>query len=88
MWYHESMKSNTKSSITLPADEVRLVRRLKARLKLKSNVDVVRAGLRLLQEQTEREALREAFREASVATRDSLRYELDELDHLSGEGLR
>jgi hypothetical protein len=38
------MKANTKSSITLPAAELRLVARLKSRLKLKSNVDVVRAG--------------------------------------------
>ncbi|MEW6271988.1 MAG: hypothetical protein AB1689_22125 [Thermodesulfobacteriota bacterium] len=81
------MRSNVKSSITLPPDEVRLVQTLKARLKLKSNVEVVRRGLRLLQETTERQALREAYRNASRATRRSLAQEIDELDHLSGEAL-
>ncbi len=81
------MKTNTKSSITLPAEELRLVQALKAQLKLKSNVDVVRAGLRLLRETTEREALREQFRRASAATRAALRHDLEELDHLAGEGI-
>jgi Arc/MetJ-type ribon-helix-helix transcriptional regulator len=81
------MTSNTKSSVTLPAEEVKRVRRLRARLRLKSNVDVVRAGLKLLEETTEREALREAFRRASLATRGSVHAELEELDHLAGEGL-
>jgi carbamoylphosphate synthase large subunit len=81
------MKVNTKSSITLPAEELKRVKRLKKRLKLRSNVDVVRAGLRVLEEASDREELREEFRKASVATRVSLRAEIDELDHLSGEGL-
>ncbi len=81
------MKSNTKSSITLPPEELRLVVALQARLKAKSKVDVVRRGLRLLHEVTEREALREAYRRASKATRASLAGELGELDHLAGEGL-
>lgn len=81
------MKSNTKSSITLPAAEFRLVRSLKTRLKLKSNVEVVRCGLRLLAETTERDALRAAYRTASRATRAATRAELAELDHLAGEGL-
>jgi len=81
------MKPNIKSSITLPPDEVRLVQALKARLKLKSNVEVVRRGLRLLQETTERRALREAYRSASRLTRPSLTREIVELDHLSDEGL-
>ncbi len=81
------MKANAKSSITLPVTEVRLVQSLKARLKLKSNVEVVRRGLRLLQETTERQALRDAYRAASRATRASLAREIAELDHLSGEGL-
>jgi len=38
------MKANTKSSVTLPAEELRLVKSLKARLRLKSNVEVVRQG--------------------------------------------
>lgn len=60
---------------------------LKARLRLRSNVGVVRRGLELLRETTEREVLREAYRRASIATRASTRAELGELDHLSGEGL-
>lgn len=84
------MKTNTqraKSSITLPAAELQRVKRLKTKLRLRSNVDVVRAGLRLLEQSTDRDLLREEFRRASLATRDALRAELDELDHLSSEGL-
>jgi Arc/MetJ-type ribon-helix-helix transcriptional regulator len=81
------MRSNTKSSITLPARELRMVKSLKARLQLASNVEVVREGLRLLQQTTERRALREAYRKASLATRAATRAEIDALDHLSGEGL-
>jgi len=81
------MKSNTKSSITLPAEELRLVLALQARLKARSKVEVVRRGLRLLRDVTEREALREAYRRASRSTRASLSRELKELDHLTAEGL-
>jgi len=81
------MKSNTKSSITLPPAELRLVLELKARLRAKSNVEVVRRGLRLLKETTDRESLREAYRRASLATRGELAEELADLDHLASEGL-
>jgi len=54
------MRANTKSSITLPAQEFRLVKSLKARLRLRSNVEVVRKGLLLLQQTTDRAALKEA----------------------------
>ena len=81
------MKSNTKSSITLPAEELKLVRALQKKLKIKTKVEVVRRGLRLLKEVTDRESLREAYRAASRATRDSLEQELDELDFLVAEGL-
>jgi Arc/MetJ-type ribon-helix-helix transcriptional regulator len=81
------MRSNTKSSITLPPEELRIVLALQAKLKAKSKVEVVRRGLRLLRDVTEREALREAYRRASRATRASLSRELRELDHLSAEGL-
>jgi Arc/MetJ-type ribon-helix-helix transcriptional regulator len=81
------MKQNAKSSITLPPSELRLVTTLKQRLGLKSNVEVVRRGLRLLREDTDRRALREAYRKASRATRSGLVGELEALDHLSGEGL-
>lgn len=81
------MKSNTKSSITLPPEELRLVVALQARLKAKTKVEVVRRGLRLLKESTDRESLRQAYREASAATRASMDAELAELDHLASEGL-
>ena len=60
---------------------------LQAKLKAKSKVEVVRRGLRLLREVTEREALREAYRKASRATRASLSREVSDLDHLADEGL-
>jgi hypothetical protein len=81
------MKSNTKSSITLPPEELKLVIALQARLKAKSKVEVVRRGLRLLRDATDRAALREGYRRASLATRDSLAEELQDLDTLTAEGL-
>lgn len=81
------MKSNTKSSITLPPEEVKLVVQLQARLKAKSKVEVVRRGLRLLHETTDRQTMRESYRRASLATRQSLTKELKELDHLAAEGV-
>jgi len=81
------MKNNTKSSITLPAAELVLVNNLMKTLRLKSKVDVIRRGLALLQETTDRKALRASFKNASDATRGSLQGELDDLDALSDEGL-
>ena len=81
------MKSHTKSSITLPPEKLKLVISLQAQLKAKSKVDVVRRGLRLLQKTTDRQKMREAYRRASLATRESLAKELEELDPLAGEGL-
>ena len=81
------MKTHAKSSITLPANELKLVISLQARLKAKSKVEVVRRGLRLLQEATDRESLRAAFRRASKATRAGLLVEIGELDGLASEGL-
>ncbi len=81
------MKSNTKSSITLPPAELELVEELQARLGAKSKVEVVRRGLRLLKESTDRESLRAAYRTASTATRGSLTAEIEELDLLVAEGL-
>ena len=81
------MRTNTKSSITLPAEELKLVVSLQAKLKAKTKVEVVRRGLRLLQELTDRERLREAYRLASRATRGALAEELKDLDPLVSEGL-
>ena len=79
--------TRAKSSITLPPSELRLVTTLKERLRLRSNVEVVRQGLRMLQEATDRQALKEAYRKASRASREATVAALGELDHLSGEGL-
>ena len=81
------MKVHAKSSITLPPEELKMVLALQVKLKAKSKVEVVRRGLRLLRDATEREALREAYRKASRATRASLSSELIELDHLAAEDL-
>jgi len=80
------MKPKPKSSITLPPAELKLVTALQAKLKAKSKVEVVRLGLLLLKEATERESLRDAYRRASAATRGSLT-DLRELDKLAAEGL-
>jgi len=81
------MKSNIKSSITLPSEEFELVLELKAALQAKSNVEVVRQGLRLLKEATDRESLRQAYGRASLAVRESAEQEIGELDSLVAEGL-
>lgn len=87
MGIFKGMKTNTKSSITLPPDELKLVVALQAKLGAKSKVEVVRRGLRLLEESTNRESLREAYRRASLATRATLDSEIEALDHLASEGL-
>lgn len=71
----------------MPAEELELIKALKDRLRLKSNVEVVRRGLQLLKETTDRAALREAYRKASAAVRAANSSDLAELDRLSGEGL-
>jgi hypothetical protein len=81
------MKSNTKSSITLPASELATVKRLQRALKMKSKVQVVRAGLQLLDDSTQRESLRRQFAEAAERVRDGTREALRDLDHLAGEML-
>lgn len=81
------MKSNTKSSITLPPAELALVEGLRKRLRAKTKVEVVRRGLYLLRDSVDREALRARYAEASKQVRESTRAELEELDGLSGEGL-
>ena len=81
------MKNNTKSSITLPAAELEMVTGLMKTLKAKSKVEVIRRGLTLLKETTDRKTLKLAFKKASEATRPALASELEELDGLTGEGL-
>jgi len=81
------MKSNAKSSITLPAGEVLVVEKLRRKLGARTKVEVVRRALRLLEETTDRRELQRAYKEASLRTRGSTLQEVAELDHLSGEGL-
>jgi len=81
------MKSNIKSSITLPPAELALVEGLRKRLRAKSKVEVVRRGLYLLRDSVEREALRARYVEASKQVRASTVSELEELDGLTSEGL-
>jgi hypothetical protein len=81
------MRSNTKSSITLPPRELALVEGLRKRLRAKTKVEVVRRGLYLLRDSVEREALRAKYAEASRRVRRSTLAEIDDLDALSGEGL-
>jgi hypothetical protein len=85
--YYKSMKSNTKSSITLPPKELQMILDLQRKLKLTTKVEVVRRGLVLLKETLDREALRKQFRDASVAARASSLAAIGELDHLVEEGI-
>lgn len=71
----------------MPAEELRLVNGLMKRLGARSKVEVVRRGLVLLKETTDRTALREAYARAAKSVRKSTIIELAELDALSGEGL-
>ena len=81
------MKSNTKSSITLPPDELALVEGLRKRLRAKTKVEVVRRGLYLLRDSVERDALRARYAEASQRVRQSTLEEIAELDATSSEGI-
>lgn len=81
------MKANAKSSITLPPAELRLVEELRKRLRAKSKVEVVRRGLTLLEESIHREALRRAYEDAARRVRGGTENELEDLDHLAGEGV-
>ena len=81
------MKFNTKSSITLPPDELALVEGLRKRLRAKTKVEVVRRGLYLLRDSVDRAALRARYAEASQKVRQSTVEELAELDPLTAEGL-
>ena len=83
------MKSHTarKSSFTLPAAEHAQVLRLRRLLKARSNTEVIRRSLKLLEESVSREELRRQFREASARVRSSSLEATQELDPLIGEGL-
>lgn len=83
------MKTNTsaKSSFTLSAAEHAQVRRLRKMLNARSNTEVIRRSLKVLEEQLSREELRRQFREASAKLRSSTAKELRELEPLTNDGL-
>jgi len=64
-----------------------MVEALQTKLGAKTKVEVVRLGLKLLKEATDRASLRSAYRKASAATRGDLTAELRELDTLIADGL-
>lgn len=81
------MKKNTKSSITLPPKELEMVEGLVKSLGAKSKVEVIRRGLFLLKSQSDRDALKAAYAKATQQARKSLQKEIEDLDHLSSEGI-
>jgi hypothetical protein len=81
------MTTATKSSITLPPDELRLVLRLRRDLKAPSNVDVVRRALALLAADHERQVQVRDLKLASLAVRKVLAAEVRDLDALASNGL-
>jgi hypothetical protein len=83
------MKANTagKWSVTLSAPEHAQVLRLRRLLKVRSNTEVIRRSLKLLEQAVTREELRRQFREASARVRFSTLETMRGLDELAGEGL-
>ena len=81
------MKNNTKSSITLPAAELAVVEMLQKKLKIKKKVEVVRMGLKLLQESTDRESLRNEYRLAAKAVAPQMAQIMQDFDELTDENL-
>jgi hypothetical protein len=69
------MRTKTRSSITLSAQDLKILVALRAKLNVKSEANAVRRSLRV------------AYRRASRATRGSLGREMAELDQLASEGL-
>jgi hypothetical protein len=63
------------------------VRRLRRLTKARSNAEVIRRSLRLLEESLSREELRRQFREASLRVRGSTLEAMRELDPLVNDGL-
>lgn len=82
------MKPNTKSSITLLANELALINEIKKKKKFKSYADTLREVLNEYKNNMDREALIEQYRKASNDLRDNgTREELEEFDYLVNEGL-
>jgi hypothetical protein len=86
-YYLGIMAITAKSSVTLPIEEIKRIEKLKKRLAAKSNVEVVRQGLRLLESSLDREELRAQFKLASQRVVATSGDEMRELDALSHESL-
>ncbi len=83
------MKRHTavKSSFTLPAEERARVLRLRRILGARSNTDVIRRSLRVLEETVSRDALRARFRDAARKVRRGTLEEIRDLEAVIGDGL-
>jgi hypothetical protein len=81
------MKSSSigKSSFTLTSADHAQVRRLRRLLKARSNTEVIRLSLKLLEDSVSQEQLRRQFREASARVRASTLDAVQELDPLAGD---
>jgi hypothetical protein len=76
-----------KSSFTLAPAEHAQVRRLRRLLKARSNTEVIRRSLTMLEESLSREDLRRRFREASKLVRASTLEGIKDWEPLNDEGL-
>ena len=79
--------ASAKSSFTLAPAEHAQVKRLRRLIKARSNTEVIRRSLNLLEESLSREELRRQFREAAARVKSSTLEELRELDGLVADGL-
>lgn len=76
-----------KSSITLLEHEYNMVQSLKKKLGIKSNVEVIRRGLEMLQESLLKETLMKQYADASLKVREQTLHELGELEGSLEDGL-
>jgi predicted RNA-binding protein len=76
-----------KSSFTLAPAEHARVKRLRRLLKARSNAEVIRQSLKLLEESLTREELRRQFVEAAARVKSSTVKEMRELDGVIADGL-
>jgi hypothetical protein len=79
--------ASAKSSFTLAPAEHAQVKRLRRLIKARSNTEVIRRSLNLLEESLSRDELRRQFREAAARVKSSTLEELRELDGLVADGL-
>ena len=76
-----------RSSITIAGDELQLLQRLKTLLGYSTNAEVVRAALRMLDDDAKNTQLKAEFAAASMSARLACRADMADLDDLCDEGL-